>query len=183
MRMFLLGSLLMGSLSGMAQTIGEVYTFEAIDQKVEGQVFVDFMLNRQGRVIADSTRVVKSLGHGLDQLAVQAVNRPNSPAVPPAALAAAKRAEQPQRYTVPVTFALAALTPRDWSAYYTLKGDQAQAEGNAGRAISYYDLALGRYKKNSAACTGMAKAYTSQGNAAEAARYTELANKYAVTVR
>ncbi|RTQ51738.1 hypothetical protein EJV47_08060 [Hymenobacter gummosus] len=183
MRMFLLGGLLMGSFAGMAQTIGDDYTFEAIDKKVEGKVLVSFVLDRQGRVLADSTTVFQHLGHGLDELAVQRVSRPGSLLVPPAALAAARRSDKPLRFTVPVPFALSTLSPRDWSTYYALKGDQAQAEGNAGRAISYYDLALGRYKKNAAACTGLAKAYSSQGNAAEAAKYTELANKYAVSAR
>lgn len=183
MRLILTGLLLMSSFAGMAQTIGKLYTFEAIDKQIEGKVLVNFALDRQGRVIPDSTRVLQPLGYGLDALAVQVVNSPNSAAVLPSAQALARRSEQPARFTVPVVFALKDLSPREWSEYYVLKGDKALGEANADRAISYYDLALGRHKKNGQACAGMAKAYTSQGKAEEAAKYTELANKYSMAVR
>lgn len=178
MRLVLLGFMLMSSFAGLAQTIGKSYTYEAIDQQVEGKVLVSFALDRQGRVLPDSTRVLQGLGHGLDALAVQSVNDAKTPVVTPTMLSMARRSEQPARFTVPVVFALKDLLPRDWSDYYVLKGDQALAEANAARAISYYDLALGRYKKNGAACAGLAKAYTSQGKPAEAAKYAELASKY-----
>lgn len=175
MRLVLLGLLLMSSFAGLAQNIGKHYTFDAIDKQVEGKVFVSFVLDRQGRLLPDSTRVMKGLGYGLDALAVQAVNEQQ---VAANSVAMARRSEQPARFTVPIVFSLAALTPRDWSDYYTLKGDKALTEANADRAISYYDLALGRSKKNGAACAGLAKAYTSQGKTAEAAKYAELASKY-----
>jgi tetratricopeptide (TPR) repeat protein len=183
MRFLLLGSLLMSSFAGLAQTIGNSYTFEAVDRKVEGKVLVSYVLDRQGRVMPDSTRVTHGLGAGLDELAVQALNRPNTAAVPASARDMAKHNGRPLRFTVPVPYSLATLSPRDWSTYYALKGDQALAGGNLGQAISYYDLAVGRNKKNSTAYAGLAKVYTSQGNAAEAAKYAELANKYAVTAR
>lgn len=178
MRLVLLGFLLLSSFAGRAQTIGKSYTYEAIDQQIEGKVLVRFALDRQGRVIPDSTRVLQGLGHGLDALAVQFVNDPKTPAVTPTMLTMARRSEQPATFSLPVVFSLKTLEPRDWSDYYVLKGDKALAEANADRAISYYDLALGRHKKNGAACAGLAKAYTSQGKAAEAAKYAELASKY-----
>ncbi|GAB3835453.1 energy transducer TonB [Hymenobacter jeollabukensis] len=183
MRLALLGMLLLSSVAGRAQNIGKHYTFEAIDRQIEGKVQISYALDRQGRVMPDSTRVLQGLGYGLDALAVQAVNDPTTLLIPPTALALARRSEQSARFTAPVVFALKDLTPRDWSDYYVLKGDKAMAEANPARAISYYDLALGRYKKNGQACAGMAKAYTSQGKPEEAARYTELANKYSMAVR
>lgn len=176
MRLILLSLLLTSSLAGLAQTIGKTYTFDAIDQQVQGKVIVSFVLDRQGRLLPDSTRVLKGLGHGLDELAVQAVNEQQ---VAAGSVAMARRSAQPARFAVPIVFALTALTPRDWSDYYTLKGDRAMAEAKAERAVSYYDLALGRYKRNGAACAGLGRAYTSLGKTTEAAKYNELAAKYA----
>ncbi|MCC3160104.1 energy transducer TonB [Hymenobacter sp. 15J16-1T3B] len=175
--------MLMSSGAGLAQTIGKTYTYEAIDRQIEGTVQVSYVLDRQGRIIPDSTRVLQGLGYGLDALAVQAVNYPASLAVTPANQALARRSEQPARFNAPVVFALKNLTPRDWSDYYVLKGDKALAEANPARAISYYDLALGRYKKNGQACAGLAKAYTNQGKSDQAAKYAELANKYSMAAR
>ena len=69
-------ALFTGSISISAQNSAEstrFYTYEAIDAKIEGGVDLRFAIDRYGKIIKETIKVVKGLGYGLDERAVEIV--------------------------------------------------------------------------------------------------------------
>ena len=77
------------------------YPEEAKQDKVEGKVFVSFVIDSTGRVRKESVKVIKGIGHGCDEEAIRLIK--NSPKWNPGRVSKQDKAV-PVRMVMPITF-------------------------------------------------------------------------------
>lgn len=162
-------------LSSFAQTKTKsskrTYTNEAIDEKIEGKVFVSFKIDRKGKIIKESVKVVKGLGYGLDEIAIDAVksapdwNAPTKDEL--------KIYGDTIKFTVPVAFDLAMISHDEWFDYYNWKGNGLLKKKDYDRAISAFNEGLKISSHNPIALHGLYEAYKSKGDSTNAKIYLD----------
>ena len=77
------------------------YPKEAKKAKIEGKVYVSFVIDSTGMLLPDSVRVTKGLGYGLDEEAIRVMKSLNR--WKPAHVTVLGR-DVPQRIVMPITF-------------------------------------------------------------------------------
>lgn len=77
------------------------YPVDALESGIEGRVFVQLFLDKKGRVMSDSTKIIRGLGYGMDEEAVRLINN-----MPPWSPAKFKGEEIKYRLVLPVTFTI-----------------------------------------------------------------------------
>ena len=112
-----------------SQIIGDKYTFEAMDKKIEGKVYVTFVMAPNGRILDDSVKAHKQF-YGLEIVAEKAIkDAPDYKYTQ-----GAKPSNKNQKFVIPISFKLDALNDKDWSEYYTIKGKKALDSTNLDEA-------------------------------------------------
>jgi len=110
---------------------------------------------------------LRGLGHGLDEIAVNVIK------TAPKWTGSGKYV----KFTVPVAFSLAAISDKNWSEYYTTKGDKYAEQSQWNDAINCYNSAIDKNKKNANAYYGLSKAYAAKSDSVNAKVYLKIAYK------
>jgi TonB family protein len=117
------------------QFVGDKYTYEAMDKRIEGNVYVSFLITPQGRTLEDSVKAISQL-YGLERIAEDVIKK----APPLTNWYKLKKSNEPtknQRFVIPVKFSLDKLEEKDWSEYYRIKGNKSWEAKEADKAKEY----------------------------------------------
>jgi tetratricopeptide (TPR) repeat protein len=160
------------------------YTFEAIDNKVKGEIKVRYYLNAKGFIVPDSVKLLKGLGFGLDEIEVEKfiekfkTSKENWKGLVDAFGVPFVEGPRVSTRIVSQKNLPAELTAAEWAEYNTIKGDRLLEAGNTDEALKSYQTALRRNAKNARAYYGLAKIYEKRGESERAKQALENAKKY-----
>ena|SRR5690606_20229540 len=121
------------------------YTFEALDNNIEGRIILSFKVTRNGKVIPDSTRIIKPLGYGLEGIAIATLHK--MPGLPIGKV----QTDINKRYVLPILFTKNSISSCERSDYYVYKGKQAENQNNLTEAHDYFKKATDLDRSNSLA--------------------------------
>jgi TonB family protein len=147
------------------------YTNEAIEEQIEGRVFVRFNIDKKGKIIRESVKVVNGLGYGLDELAIEAVR--TAPDWAPPTKDQIKIYGDTIKFTVPVAFNLTMVSQDEWFDYYNWKGNALLKEKDYDNAIIAFNKGLNISSRNPIALYGLYVAYNSKGDSTNAKIYLD----------
>jgi tetratricopeptide (TPR) repeat protein len=145
-----------------------LYTYDALDNKIEGKIYLSFTVDAEGNIIKESVSITRGLGYGMDELAVNTLKK-NPPKL--------TGRGQNIRYTLPIVIALSAVKDKEWSEYYTIKGGKFIEQKQYDFAIDCYNKAIEKNKKNYKALYGLSEAYKAKGDSTNSRIYLEKAYK------
>lgn len=122
-----------------AQTSSEDFEYpdEAIENRIQGKVYVQFSVQPTGEIIDESVQIAKGLGYGLDEIAIETVK--NAPPMARNDITKLKKSE-PTQFILPILFSIEA---KHWASYHFRKGQERYMAGQLEQAIERYSLALG----------------------------------------
>jgi TonB family protein len=158
------------------QFVGDKYTYEAMDKRIEGNVYVSFLITPQGRILEDSVKAISQL-YGLERIAEDVIKK----APPLTNWYKLKKSNEPtknQRFVIPVKFSLDKLEEKDWSEYYRIKGNKSWEAKEADKAKEYLLESVRLNKHNRDAYHTLSLIFKFQGDEQESQRYEGLAKKY-----
>ena len=118
------------------------YPDEALDNKVQGKVYVEFLALPTGQVVDSSVAVVRGLGYGLDEMAVEAIKE--APSMKRNKINQLKK-DEPTRYVIPIVFQI---QPFHWSEYHLRKAEQHLLNDQQQAALESIKLSLSFNRRN-----------------------------------
>ena len=155
------------------QIIGDKYTYVAIDKKIEGKVYVAFMMAPNGKILDDSVKAMTEL-YGLEVIAKKAVmDAPDYKYTQ-----GVKRSDKNEKFVIPIVFSLDQLNDKDWSDYYKIKGNKSWDAKDLEQAKKHLTESVRLNKRNSGSYYTLSLIFKEQGNEKKAIRNMELAKKY-----
>jgi TonB family protein len=154
-----------------SRTIKRTYTNEAIDNKIEGKIYVTFLIDKKGKIIKDSVKVLRGLGYGLEEIAIEAVK--NAPDWDAPTKQQLEGHGGFVRFTVPIKFSLDQIPSREWYEYYNWKGNNLLKEKDYNNAILIFNEGLKISSSNPIALHGLYEAYKNNGDTINAKIYLD----------
>jgi TonB family protein len=145
----------------------DTYTYDAIENNIEGKVYISFVIDLNGNIIPDSVKVLRGLGYGLDEVAINAIKSA------PKWTGVGKNV----KFTIPIAFSLSDVDDKAWSDYYTTKAGKCMDVSKWDDAITYYKQAIDKNKKNPDPYYQLSKAYTAKKDTSNAKIYLDKAIK------
>lgn len=125
------------------------YSFEAYENKIEGRVLLSFMVDSNRRLLINSVEVIKGLGYGLNEIAIQNFKNKKYHKYESYTNSESK-IDSTNRFTLVVSFKRETLSNNncEMSDYIMYKGDKASLNNDVDRAIELYSSALRWDKTN-----------------------------------
>ena len=148
------------------------YPAEAIENKIQGKIFVRFSALQSGEIIDSTVQTVQGLGYGLDKIAIEAVRK--APPLPRNYVTRLRK-DTLSEYILPILFTIRS---KDWGNYYYTKGFQEQSADKHVQAIRQFLLAIGFVEKKSLYYFALYQSYYKLGNKEEACKYLKKAKKW-----
>ena len=155
------------------EIIGGVYTFEAMDKKSQGKIYVSFVISPTGEIYDDSVKAMNSID-GLEFIAEESIR--NAPDWEPPSRP--QRKDGSTKFVIPIKFSLDQLRNRDWSDYYLIRGEKNIALGNIDDAIADLKMSVKFNRKNAKSYFLLGNAYSKNNNQKSANKNFELAKKH-----
>jgi len=152
-----------------------LYTNEAIDNKIEGVIYIQFSVNEKG-LIKESIKISKGLGYGLDELALEAMKSSPNNWQPPSKEMLEKYGGT-VKFTLPVRLSLSQIKDKEWAIYYTEKGYNLIKQNQPDDAIVLFQKSLEKQTRNPNALYGIYQAYEIKGDTTNAKIYLTKAYK------
>lgn len=121
------------------------YTDSAFIDRVEGKVFVKFVVSKEGVIIQDSTEIIKGLGYGFDEQVINAINMASG-WTPGYITQTGKYVSV--RFVLPVIFKLPEKTSTKWSNLYIRECKKVESETkNYNEMLRLINTAISMNKK------------------------------------
>jgi tetratricopeptide (TPR) repeat protein len=155
------------------QIIGNKYTFEAIDKKFEGKIFVRFVVAPNGKIYQDSVTAIINY-YGLGVIAEKAIREAPSNKY----TQGMPKSKQNQKFIIPIQFTLDQLDNKDWSEYYRIKGNKSWDIKDIEQAKKYLTESLKLNKRNAESYYTLSLIYKEIGDEAKATENLNMAIKY-----
>ncbi len=108
------------------------YPEEALENRIQGRVYIKFTVRPTGEIIDSTVHVLQGLGHGLNKIAIDAVKK--APPLGKNYITNLKK-DTLSEYVLPIMFII---TSKDWARYYYTKGLKEQHEENHSEAIGWF---------------------------------------------
>jgi len=164
-------SILTKSYSQISVSSDFSYPIEAIENRVQGKVFVKFTTLPTGDIIDSTIHVIQGLGYGLNQIAVNAIK--NAPPLARNAITRLKK-DTTTQYILPILFVI---TSKDWANHYFIKGLEEQASGKHLEAVDLFLKAISFVGKNAEYHIRICRSYSKLGNKKLACKHLKRAKK------
>lgn len=151
------------------------YPDKALENKIQGKVYVKFLALPTGHIIDSSVVVARGLGYGLDEMAIEAIKE--APPMKRNRINKLNKNETMQ-YVIPIIFQI---QPSHWSEYHLRKAEHYLQDGQKLKSLESIELALSFNQRNADAHYLAFKLYQRFANHNEACTSLKRAKRYDAT--